>query len=363
MNRNFGLDLLRTISIWLVLLQHGGINIIGLIPLKIGGIGVEIFFVLSGFLIGGILLRDLEKKMSLKETLIRFWTRRWFRILPLYFLILIFKFTFIDHSIGYNIIYYFLFLQNNFYGIQYFEVSWSLVIEEWFYLFIPIFLIICNKIFKTNRGMLISFILFILFINLIRFIYVIHGNVPYQGINGNFPFRFDSLFVGVILAYFKHKNMQIFNQMKSKFILFIGLILFIGYIYFYWTRAYPVNLINQNIFIRTIGFFILPFTIGLLIPYVSAITLNYDNSVLKKIVFKFITSTSIYTYSIYLTHTFIYSLILNNNRINNPTFEWIIAIGLLYLVSWIIYQYFEKPILTYRDKITQTINKLETLSK
>jgi site-specific recombinase XerD len=58
MTRNLGLDIMRAFSIWLVLLQHGGINIRGLAPLKIGGIGVEIFFVISGFLIGGILFRD-----------------------------------------------------------------------------------------------------------------------------------------------------------------------------------------------------------------------------------------------------------------------------------------------------------------
>ena len=47
MNRNFGLDLLRAISIWLVLLQHLGLSVPGFTQLKIGGVGVEIFFVLS----------------------------------------------------------------------------------------------------------------------------------------------------------------------------------------------------------------------------------------------------------------------------------------------------------------------------
>lgn len=39
----------------------------------------------------------------------------------------------------------------------------------------------------------------------LRTIYVIHGDVPYDGINGNVPFRFDSSFIGVVLSYMNYK--------------------------------------------------------------------------------------------------------------------------------------------------------------
>jgi peptidoglycan/LPS O-acetylase OafA/YrhL len=93
-NRNFGLDLIRAISIWMVLLHHAGFNIEGLQPLTLGAVGVEVFFVLSGFLIGGILFREIDKGKSIFQTLKRFWTRRWLRILPLYYAILLIKFFF-----------------------------------------------------------------------------------------------------------------------------------------------------------------------------------------------------------------------------------------------------------------------------
>ncbi|MBL0328837.1 MAG: hypothetical protein IPP64_05320 [Bacteroidetes bacterium] len=58
LNRNFGLDLIRVVAISLVLIAHAGIT--SVYGLKIGGLGVEIFFVLSGFLIGQILIRDFS---------------------------------------------------------------------------------------------------------------------------------------------------------------------------------------------------------------------------------------------------------------------------------------------------------------
>ena len=342
MTRNFGLDILRALSIWLVLLQHAGFNITGLTPLKIGGIGVEIFFVLSGFLIGEILLREIDKGKTFISTLKNFWIRRWFRILPLYYAVLLFKFIFIDQSIGFNILFYVFFLQNNFFGINYLPVSWSLVIEEWFYLFVPVFLILINKFFKSDKKVFFSMIAFIILIIIIRTIYVLQKNTPYQGINGNFPFRFDSLFLGVALAFIRYKKWQLFNYANSYFVFVSGFMLFIGYIAYYWHLAYPENFIDKVWFPRTIGFFILPFSISLMVPLISNIKPIATNNVISKLFFNFTDTTSKLTYSIYLIHPFVYSLKLN----------FVASILITYLICWIIYNYFEKPILKFRDQIT-----------
>ena len=260
LNRNFGLDLLRSFSIWLVLLQHAGINLSGLQPLKIGGIGVEIFFVLSGYLIGNIIFNDLKKGNSLIPTLKQFWFRRWLRILPLYYIVLFLKFIFLDNSIGWNIFYYIFFLQNNFFGISFLEVSWSLVIEEWFYLFSPIFLFLSKKFLKTTFKILVAILCFILLINALRLFYVIIGNVPYQGVNSNPPFRFDSLFLGVLLAFLKENYVDFFNKMTRPFVFAVGLIMMTFYLFIFWNLSTPINMINSIIWIKTLGFFILPFT-------------------------------------------------------------------------------------------------------
>ena len=63
--RNFGLDLLRTIAITLVILSHctflfqGPPNVFSLVLRNMGVVGVDLFFVLSGYLIGGLLLKEI----------------------------------------------------------------------------------------------------------------------------------------------------------------------------------------------------------------------------------------------------------------------------------------------------------------
>lgn len=348
MKRNFGLDLLRAISIWLVLLQHAGINISGLKPLKIGGVGVEVFFVISGYLIGGILFREIAKNNNLSTTLKDFWIRRWFRILPLYYLVLGIKFFLIDDSIGWNILYYVLFLQNYFYGIDFFGVSWSLVIEEWFYLFSPVFLFVVTKFLKKEKFIVYAMLAFIVLVIVLRTIYVIHGDVSYEGVNGNFPFRFDSLFIGVILSYLNYKKWDLFDKLKSMKVFATGVILFGGYIYYYWTLSFPNDLINESYFPRTLGFFILPLSIGLTIPYVSNITVNNWN----QFYIRFIVKTSVLTYAIYLIHPFVYSKVLHLDSIDSFIIRFGLAIIATYSLALCTYYGFEKPILKYRDKIT-----------
>ncbi|HTV42772.1 MAG TPA: acyltransferase family protein [Candidatus Sulfotelmatobacter sp.] len=92
--RYFGPDLIRALAIVLVLLSHtvpGGTEFpaLGVARYYLGLLGVEIFFVLSGFLIGGILIDELysDRLESISGT-VSFWRRRWFRTLPNYYLFL-----------------------------------------------------------------------------------------------------------------------------------------------------------------------------------------------------------------------------------------------------------------------------------
>lgn len=93
-NRIYGLDILRAMAILFVLNIHSvhffsPFSLIFKILTPLNLDGVTLFFVLSGFLIGGILINQFEKDRITFNTLANFWVRRWFRTLPNYFFILV----------------------------------------------------------------------------------------------------------------------------------------------------------------------------------------------------------------------------------------------------------------------------------
>ena len=124
-----------------------------LVPLRLTWSGVDLFFVLSGFLIGGILL-DAREAANYFQV---FYRRRFFRIIPIYAVLLsVVVFTMYLASAGqiakYDAVlsgplpwpYYPFFLQNigmsvhNSWGNFPLGVTWSLAIEEQFYLTLPL---------------------------------------------------------------------------------------------------------------------------------------------------------------------------------------------------------------------------------
>ena len=178
--RIFGLDIIRSVAILMVVFSHLYylidsknalfISISGLL----GFFGVELFFVLSGFLIGTILLKQfLDNSFTIKEV-IHFLKRRWFRTLPNYYLILFIN-LFIAFQLGYltnDAWKYFLFLQNfSQYSITFFTESWSLSIEEWAYILAPIFLLFVWKLHFKNKkvSFIVSVLILILIFHLIRY--------------------------------------------------------------------------------------------------------------------------------------------------------------------------------------------------
>ena len=342
-NRVFGLDVIRSISIFLVLLSHSFFIEV----FELGVLGVEIFFVLSGFLIGQILIRDFTNGISLSK-ITDFWKRRWFRTLPMYYLILLFKFI-LDHSLGYKAIVYLFFLQNNFVGITLFPISWSLVIEEWFYLTLPIFIFfVFRKGFTKTK---FSWFLIAIIIGelLLRTGWVLYSNRNYEAIRGNFPFRFDSLVFGVLLAHIKLNYKEVYQKLTS-FLVFLpatvvvlALSIALGKLGGYNSYA------NSVVWTRTIWFTLTSMSIVFTIPFFERNT--FVNGLAKyKILFLFFTWTSIFTYGIYLIHFDVFHIPLPDVIINNVFFKTIVQYAMVYAIAATLYFTFESRMTKLRDR-------------
>jgi peptidoglycan/LPS O-acetylase OafA/YrhL len=148
-DRKNSLDLLRTLAIFAVVTAHSVLAYGApkpLAPLQLGGIGVDLFFVLSGWLLGGQLARELKSTGSINVT--KFWTRRWLRTLPAYYAVLFF--TLAEQLVSYPSkplrLDYLLFLRNYAGSLPYFYVSWSLCVEEHFYLLIAPMLLLVYRL-------------------------------------------------------------------------------------------------------------------------------------------------------------------------------------------------------------------------
>ena len=179
--RIYGLDILRALAILFVVYGHSIIFVIKVWPKKWLTIpvldGVSIFFVLSGFLIGGILLKIFEEQKASFRLLWKFWIRRWFRTLPNYFLLLIVLFIIqglILNKTSLAQFWPYLFFSQNLNSIHpvFFPEAWSLSVEEWFYVFIPLGLLAIRKGgMSVKYGSITLIIFFLIFSTAIRPIY------------------------------------------------------------------------------------------------------------------------------------------------------------------------------------------------
>lgn len=350
-NRIYGLDLMRAVAMICVLLSHSGFRL--LFGMRYGIVAVESFFVVSGFLIGGILIRDFKEEVNFTNVT-SFWKKRWFRTLPLYYSVLIIKFVFIDHSIGYNILYYFTFLQSNFYGIDYLNVSWTLVVEEWFYLLMPFFFIIFFRKGIKPKNFYILIIAFVIADTLLRYVWVLKTNYPYGAMVGNIVFRMDSNLIGVGLAGIKVFHPELFKKMAQVKYFILGMVaIVITFIWFSVDGGGTNDVLLQAVWVRTLWFSLIAVLIAVIIPFFYHAPIFAPRT--GKQPFRwFITWVSLLSYPIYLIHEEVYNymnksfvFLQSTNNIVVFVFENTVVV----LIGLVLYHFIDKPVLNYRAKI------------
>ena len=209
--RQPGLDLLRALAIIVVVIYHAalfGFKLPGRVD-RFGWIGVDLFFVLSGYLIGGQLLAPLAREQSIK--LGRFFARRVFRIMPAYFVILAVYFllpSWREYPDMAQPLWKFLLSVQNIalHGGTAFSHAWSLAVEDQFYLCLPFILLLVNR--WPRAALIIPCVIVFSALALRAFLawknWSIDGGVSFRAFQAWIYYpswtRLDPLVLGVVLA-------------------------------------------------------------------------------------------------------------------------------------------------------------------
>ncbi len=337
-----------------------------------GILGVELFFVLSGFLIGSILIKTYNRSESFGAGEIRsFLVRRWFRTLPNYWLILginILLYSFMNLRVfSADIWKYFLFVQNLGYRHpDFFPEAWSLAIEEWFYLTLPLVLLAVSSIFskrsKQNR-LLITFILYAGIFFVLRLLLVKNDADPLYfdwGVRKIVLFRLDAISYGFFMAYlYIYHYAALMNRKKALLLAGVAgitLVTGIHYLGIHPHFNFYSKYAGYRYFHNTIMLALIPFFFSLVIPYASCVR-ELKNKMLSGI----ITTISKISYSMYLVHfTLIFlpfwQMITYTGYNCIPVYfaYWAIVIG----VSLLLYHFFEVPMMNLRKHLSKEEPKI-----
>jgi len=354
--RSYGLDVFRAFAIIFVLighvLEHSSISPHILVFSRLGILGVELFFVLSGFLIGSIIIRLIEdNRFHSAKAVASFWVRRWLRTLPLYFVILLafIRFDYHGRHSLFEYPLYFVFAQNIAYKIpDFFELSWSLAIEEHFYLWFPIVFLIWKSITRrSSYALVLTAATFVFVAYLFRVSHpLFHDWNEYnRTIRLTVLSRIDAIMGGVLMAWLKNYRQEIFNFTRK--MTPFSLISFVT-LSAWWFSGAPH--LMESRFLQINLFTIQALFCALLLPWFDGWKSDAKTQ-------DFFVLTSRLSYSLYLVHILVIVAVnrmlahfgLFDQIYANPFLLYFLYFSFFYFVSWVTYSAIEKPFLRLRD--------------
>lgn len=320
--------------------------------------GVNLFFLLSGFLIMGQLYR-MKHSQDLKTDITRFWKRRFSRIVPVYYLVvctyLIQKFVNSENGaaekldIARNYFFHFIFMNDSYPTILY---LWSIATEMKFYLLAPIFIIAIRKLATHSLLSLIAMLLGLLVY--IKFaVYNATGGETdemsfFYNVRIPFYMAIDGLIMGLLCqALWMTEKLRhiIQHKIMANILLYGGLISVIGLMAFNIPYYEPSHL-GYTFFNHVWFSALLNLSFGFII--LGLIGQAHGAILFEGRILRFIAMIS---YSIYLVHplvmpyTFKLSIIFFPSPADTP---WlllcfiILTLIMASMVAWVLYQYVEK---------------------
>lgn len=328
------IDGFRALAILPVVFYHAGFNLFS------GGyVGVDVFFVISGYLITNIILSDIEKnRFSIKN----FYERRARRILPALFLVSLacIPFSFLFFQDIYlleftrslvSIIFFssnFLFWSESGYFNTNTEFkplihTWSLSVEEQFYILFPIILLFFLNFFK--------FLTKIFFITLLilSLLFCMWGSFSYP--NATFyllPFRGWEIILGVLTALYLHKNNIKFKKIFNEFFSILGFCLIgISIIFLDSETIFP-------------GYIALLPTIGTVLLIIFC---QKDTTLYKLFTIKYLIYLGLISYSLYLWHQPILAFVKFYSLNEITIYFKLLLILTSIIISYFSWKYLESP--------------------
>jgi peptidoglycan/LPS O-acetylase OafA/YrhL len=329
------IDGLRAFALVPVIFYHAGFELFG------GGfVGVDIFFVISGYLIARIILSELNAGTF---SLLYFYERRARRILPAFFLVIFtclpFAWFWLSpssiRSFSGSLIASTIFLSNIFFykTSGYFDASnetkplihtWSLSLEEQYYAFFPIFLLLS---WRFSRRWALGFLIFVFVISLFgaQLLAVSHPSFTFYML----PTRVWELLIGVFVAfYFSRCGIEELNCRFGFFACAVGIFAIVYSVIFYSDRTpYP-------------SIYTLVPTLGAALILIFA---THETLVGRVLGSKILVGIGLISYSAYLWHQPIFAL-SRERSLENPSDNFKMAlVGTTFLFAFLSWKYIEKP--------------------
>jgi peptidoglycan/LPS O-acetylase OafA/YrhL len=356
-NRSYypALDGLRGLAILLVVFYHN----FGFIRQSFfGWLGVDLFFVLSGFLITGILFRSLGEKNYLRN----FYMRRLLRIFPLYYVSLfIFLVIFpMIRNLPADMSYYtsnqawlWTYFQNWLYIFKPTNSSdilhhlWSLAVEEQFYILWPLVIVLLKKP-RTILFFIVSLLVLVISFRLGLWIFKIE-NLAYYNL---YTFsRIDGLCIGSIVAILTHMNFDFIRKHTTWIVLSFALI---NFAFYFSNRFYDFSFP----YIALVGYSTFAMMFGLLVYEAVRGETKIINIIFGFKPLRFFGKIS---YAFYIFHWPVFILcngyLLEYAGRFTGKFGAQVSISLLatvvsILISWLSFRYFESHFLKLKNRYT-----------
>jgi peptidoglycan/LPS O-acetylase OafA/YrhL len=355
-SRNIELDFVRGLAILLVIGYHalnpvasnGFYRAIEVVLKTIGWTGVDLFFVLSGFLVGGVLLSEYRKTGTLDAK--RFIIRRGLKIWPPYYFYLLFQLIVHKHPIKSYLLANLLHIQN--YVGSSLEHTWTLSLEEHFYLLLSVALgwMVFRK--WPPRRIIVAFLIAASVVMALRCLTWFLGfrELAEHATHS----RIDSLLLGVTLTALLQFFPQHFERIvRHKFWLLSSAISSLGFLALVHEREAGITI--------TLGYTII------YLGYGSLILLVYRHSKVfsQHFAFRVIARVGVYSYGIYLWHVSVREPCLHFANHFSPAARWPVSMVLQYataiVLGTVLTHLVEWPFLRLRERFFPAKDRLPSL--